>query len=171
MPRNQSYNWRSNLEKLACQWLESLENSLLGLADIYTYIKISQTICKHGRKPFSRGIHVQTAPLRSANFAAYSTFAFMSERPEHLDFPTQWAWPLFAVGVTLAASALALEYWFGGSWLFLVLIWMSGIVLAFSKWLHSVAAQAGDEEARAEMRRGEREYLWQAALRWLRARR
>lgn len=88
--------------------------------------------------------------------------------PEYLDYPIKREWPACIFGVLLVGLGylfrdidfLAFSLYLGG-----------GGLLAWSRFLGSVAAQQSWERSRVELARGEREYLWQAALRWVRGKR
>ena len=91
----------------------------------------------------------------------------MRNVPEHLDFPVHWQWPLVAIGAALFAAGYLLH----PGWLSYCVYLLGAGALGWARFLSFVAAQRAWEASRSEFARGEREYLWRAAYRWVRRRR
>jgi hypothetical protein len=88
----------------------------------------------------------------------------MDKVPEHLDLPVQWEWPLCVAGATLVIVGYVLHpLWLGDCAMLL-----GAGAIAWSRILGTVKAQRSFKISRAELARGEREYLWQALYRWIR---
>ena len=90
----------------------------------------------------------------------------MGDVPEQVDYPTHWQWPLVAIGVAL----FGVGYLLHPGWLSYCVFLLGAGALGWSRILGLVSAQRAWEASRGELARGEREYLWQAAYRWIRGR-
>jgi hypothetical protein len=91
----------------------------------------------------------------------------MSEIPEGLDHPIHRQWPSFAIGVVLFGSGFALRYWFDSIVLSSIFFIVGALFLGYARFLSSVEIAQQSLKHRQELKSGEREYLWQAAYRWL----
>lgn len=92
----------------------------------------------------------------------------MPEIPEGLNYPIHRQWPSFAIGAVLFAIGFTLKYWFDSSIFSNIFFIVGALVLCYARFLNFVAGAQQDIEIRHELRSGEREYLWQAAYRWIR---
>lgn len=91
----------------------------------------------------------------------------MSEIPESLDYPIHRQWPSLAIGIVLFAIGFALKYWFDSVILSNIFLIIGALVLCYARFLSFIESAQKDLKRREELKSGEREYLWQAAYRWL----
>ena len=91
----------------------------------------------------------------------------MSEIPESLDYPIHRQWPSLAIGVVLFAIGFALKYWFDSIILSIIFFIVGALALCYAKFLGIIEIAQQSQKHSQELKSGEREYLWQAAYRWL----
>lgn len=90
----------------------------------------------------------------------------MSKAPDKPTYPLHWEWPLAGVGAVLFGLGFLFV---SNAWSFLFFV-AGAVPLSMSVFLGWARSQAAFDAAREEVARGQRDYVWRIAFRWLKGR-